>query len=148
MHILDLICTDKAVFKAMKCLADARALESKLYADFYKMQSKKAALLVAQENLEISSITLTAQRRGLLYWSNTQIPFCRWSSRESSQRVFSAWLDWSHGCFHSYIVHSVPLIVCLLPHLWIRSLCFLYPVHLNHHWNCTFWQTIRFIWEM
>jgi hypothetical protein len=63
--MIDLAYAEKAILKATKRLADARALESQLRAEFYELQSNKAATLMNKADLDIGITTLAAMKRGL-----------------------------------------------------------------------------------
>ena len=63
--MVELLCAEKAVFKATKGLADAWALESQLCANFYMLQSDKATSLMQKTDLDIGIMTLVAMKHGL-----------------------------------------------------------------------------------
>lgn len=64
-YMVELLCAEKVIFKATKCLADAWALESQLCAKFYMLQSDKATLLMHKADLDIGIMTLVAIKHGL-----------------------------------------------------------------------------------
>ena len=64
-YMIDLLYTEKAIFKAAKHLVDAWALESNLYMNFYRLQSNKAAGLMQKADLDFGIMTLAAMKQGL-----------------------------------------------------------------------------------
>ena len=64
-YMIDLVCDERAIFKATKCLAEAWSLESKLCTEFYAFQSNKAAALMQKADLDIGVTTSAAINWGL-----------------------------------------------------------------------------------
>lgn len=68
-YVIDLVYAEKAIFRATKHLADARALESQLHAEFYELQSNKANSLMKKADLDIGVTTLST-----MWWGLYQFP--------------------------------------------------------------------------
>ena len=114
--MVELLCAEKAIFKATKCLADAQALESQLHANFYMLQSDKATSLMQKTDLDIGITTLAAMKcrlyrhptPGEILHSKNYHCYCQLmyifmvkytntsylgsNTDESSRRSFSVWL--------------------------------------------------------